>query len=231
MRTGSYMSTPGCRLRKYKTYRTMPWRNGRGFTLEIDREPATGKDFAWRLSLADIERDDEFSRYPGYRRALVLVSGDRLQLRFGGHGNCVLDPKRRGTRFQGEWETRCAVPDGRCTDLSLIVRSGAASRPAAVVRAPRILRLKSSARLALADNLHGALFVLEGSVAVAESNRARPRTVRTRDTLLLRPGPQRTLRLRSLGQSAAQVVLLRWRPGRVSRLNDGGWRTALGFRP
>lgn len=208
------MNKPGCRLRKYKTYRTMPWRNGRGLTHEIDREPATGEDFAWRLSLADIERDDEFSPYPGCRRALVLVAGDGLHLRFRGHGDCVLDPKKRGTRFQGEWETHCAVPEGRCTDLSLIVRSEPASRPAAVVRAPRILRLKSSARLALAENLYAALFVLEGSVTIAESVRARPRTVRTRDTLLLHPGARRTLRLRSLGHSPAQVVLLRWRPAR-----------------
>lgn len=207
------MNKPGCRLRKHATYRAMPWRNGRGFTLEIDREPATGKDFAWRLSLADIEQDGEFSPYPGYRRALVLVAGDRLQLRFRGHGDCVLDPKRRGTRFQGDWVTQCAVPEGRCTDLSLIVRSGPAAGAAAVVRAPRLLRLKSSARVALAGKLHGALFVLEGSVAIAESMRARPRTVRTRDTLLLHPGPPRILRLRSLGRSPAQVVLLRWRPG------------------
>jgi environmental stress-induced protein Ves len=208
------MNKPGCRLRKYDTYRAMPWRNGRGFTLEIDREPATGEDFAWRLSLADIERDDEFSLYPGYRRALVLVAGVSLQLRYRGHGECTLDTKMRATRFQGEWETHCAVPQGRCTDLSLIVRSGPASRPAAIVRAPRIMRLESSARVALAEGLYGALFVLEGSVAIAESIRGRPRTVRTRDTLLLRPGPQRTLTLRSLSRSAAQVVVLRWRPDR-----------------
>lgn len=207
------MKKRGCRVRKYETYRAMPWRNGRGFTLEIDRDPATGGDFAWRLSLADIERDDEFSAYPGYRRALVLVAGNGLHLRFRGHGECILDPKKRGARFEGDWETHCAVPEGRCTDLSLIVRRGSAARLTSIVRAPRMLRLKSTARWALAGDLYGALFVLAGSVAIAESTRARPRIVRARDTLLLHPGPQRTLRLRNLGHSAAQLVLLRWRPG------------------
>jgi len=192
----------------------MPWRNGRGFTLEIGREPATGQDFAWRLSLADIERDGEFSAYRGYRRALALVAGNKLELRFRGHGDCVLDPKKRGARFEGDWETHCAIPEGRCTDLSLIVRRGRATRPVSVVRAPRLLRLKSTVRVALAGDLYGALFVLEGSVAIAESSRARPRTVHARDTLLLHPGAQRTLHLRSLGRSAAQVIFLRWRPGR-----------------
>lgn len=210
------MKKPGSRLRKHCTYRSMPWRNGRGFTLEIAREPAVGADFAWRLSLADIERDGAFSAYPGYRRALVLVAGSSLQLRFRGHGNSFLDPAKRGTRFEGGWETHCAVPEGSCTDLSLIVRKGV-GRSSAVVRAPSVLRLKSAARLVLPRNLHGALFVLEGSVAVTESTRARARAVRSRDTLLLAPGPQRTLRLRNLGQPAAQVVLLCWRAAPLSR--------------
>jgi len=204
----------GCQVRKYATYRRMPWRNGRGFTLEIAREPAAGEEFSWRLSLADIEEDGEFSAYPGYRRALVLVAGMRLRLRFRGHGNRFLDPSQRGARFEGDWKTHCAVPEGRCTDLSLIVRRGAAARPASVVRAPRILQLESSARVAIAAGLYGALFALEGSLAVADSVRAQPRTMRARDTLLIFAGAQRTLRLRNLGQSAAQLVLLCWRPGR-----------------
>jgi hypothetical protein len=75
------------------------------------------------------------------------------------------------------------------------------------------VRVAASARLALAGDLHGALFVLEGSVAITESPGARPRTMRAQDTLLVSPGRQRTLRLRRMGQRAAQVVLLRWCPG------------------
>ena len=206
---------PGGQVRKYKTYRKMPWRNGRGFTLEIAREPTFGEDFAWRLSLADIDRGGEFSSYPGYRRALVLVCGNSLQLRFRGHGNRFLDPSRRGARFEGDWQTHCAVPQGRCTDLSLIVRRGRATSPASVVRAPKILRVKSSARVVIGRNLYGALFVLDGSVAVTESARTRPRVVYARDTLLITAGAQRTSRLRNLGQSAALLVFLCWRPGRA----------------
>ena len=208
---------PGYQVRKYKRYRAMPWRNGRGVTLEIAREPAKGEEFAWRLSLADIDTDGEFSAYPGYRRALALVAGNSLRLRFRGHGHRFLDPSRRGARFEGDWQTHCAVPEGRCTDLSLIVRKGLAAAPAAVVRAPRILRLESSGRAVLARNLYGALFVLEGSVAVLGSALARPRIVHARDTLLLSPGAQRTVRVRSVGQAAARLVFLAWRPGRHAR--------------
>jgi environmental stress-induced protein Ves len=204
---------PEYQVRRHQAYRSMPWRNGRGSTLEIARQPAKGNNFAWRLSLADIDRDGEFSAYPGYRRALVLVAGNALRLRFRGHGNCFLDQAKRGVRFEGSWETHCAIPAGRCTDLSLIVRGTSDGRPASVVRAPRMLRVKSTAQVVLGRDLYGALFVIEGSVAVSASIRTRPRTVRARDTLLLSPGRQRTLRLRSLEQSAAQLVLLSWRPG------------------
>jgi environmental stress-induced protein Ves len=199
------------RLLKYQSYRAMPWRNGLGSTLEIAREPPTGGDFAWRLSLADIERDTDFSAYPGYSRALVLVGGDSLSLRFRGHGRCLLDATQRGTRFEGDWQTRGSVPQGRCTDLSLIVRKRPGARSPTVVRAPRVLRLKSIRRVTLAKDLYGALFVLEGSVAVTESLRARTRTVHEGETLLLSPGPARTLTLRSLGPSC-ELVILRWSP-------------------
>lgn len=209
---------PVCQVLKRKTYRAMPWRNGRGSTLEIARDPATGEEFAWRLSLADLEHDGDFSAYPGYRRALVLVAGTRMYLRFKGRGHCFLNPARRGTRFEGDWETHCAVPEGRCTDLSLIVRRGSGTPPPSIVRAPLAVRLKSSRRLIVSKDLHAALFVLEGTVTIADSTSVRSHNARTQDTLLLGLGPQRTLTIRNLDQSSpAWVVLLRWRPGRVDR--------------
>jgi hypothetical protein len=77
-----------------------------------------------------------------------------------------------------------------------------------------MLRVKSTARVILAEDLYGALFVLEGSVEVAAPVSARPRIVRARDTLLLSSGPRRTLTLRCRGRSAAQLIFLCWRPGR-----------------
>lgn len=192
----------------------MPWKNGRGVTREIAREPAMGEDFAWRLSLAQIDADCDFSAFPGYRRALVLVTGYKLQLRFKGHGRCSLGPARRGVRFEGDWQTRCAVPNGCCTDLSLIVRKGSTARPACIVRAPMLLRIGSTRRLVVAAGLHGVLFALDGSVTVTESTGDRPRSLRTWDTLLLARGAQRILTVRNLGPHPAQLVLLRWRPGR-----------------
>lgn len=204
---------PGWRVLKHESYRAMPWKNGRGSTLEIARDPAAGDEFAWRLSLAAIEEDGDFSVYRGYRRAIVLVEGKSLRLRFWGHGSSSLGPAKRGTRFEGDWKTRCAVPEGRCTDLSLIVRNDPAAQPACIVRAPMVLRVGSTRRVVVAKGLHGALFVLNGALTVAGLNDARPRRLCARDTLFLSPGASRTLTIRNLGEPPAQIVLLRWRPG------------------
>ena len=190
----------------------MPWRNGRGSTLEIAREPPIGEEFEWRLSLAAIEAEGDFSLFPGYRRALTLVTGEALRLRFRGHGSCLLGPLRRGVRFEGEWTTRCA-PQGGCTDLSLIVRKGSTVRPSSIVRAPMTLRFTSTRRVSVSRALHGALFVLEGAVAITEAG-SRSCRLRRWDTLLLVPGAERTLTLRSVGRHPARAIFLRWRPGR-----------------
>ena len=50
-------------------YQRQRWKNNLGWTREIAREPAAGDDFDWRLSLADIDQDCGFSRFPGCQRS------------------------------------------------------------------------------------------------------------------------------------------------------------------
>ena len=207
--------SPRLQIMRYGRYREMPWRNGRGMTREIAREPRAGEVFAWRLSLAAVEGDCDFSLFAGHRRALVLVEGTALRLRFRGHGTCHLGPAMRTVRFEGDWNTHCALPQGPCTDLSLIVRKGLAERGSCILRAPVVLGIRSARRLVLPRGLYGALFALEGSIAISESNGARRRLLRALDTALLLPGSRRTLTLERLGTNRARLVLLRWRPGRL----------------
>jgi environmental stress-induced protein Ves len=204
---------PRLKILKYASYREMPWRNGAGTTREIAREPRAGEAFAWRLSLAAVERECDFSLFAGHRRALVLVEGTALRLRFRGHGTCRLGAAMRSVRFEGDWQTHCALPEGPCTDLSLIVRKGSAERGSCIVRAPVVLGIRSARRLVLPRGLYGALFALEGAIAINESNRSRRRFLRARDTALLLPGSRRTLTLERLGAKPARGVFLRWRPG------------------
>ena len=60
-------------------YRTMPWANGRGTTVELLRED--GPDgLLFRLSMASVIEDGPFSVCPGIERNLTVISGPGFRL-------------------------------------------------------------------------------------------------------------------------------------------------------
>jgi environmental stress-induced protein Ves len=60
-----------------ETFKTIPWKNGLGHTTElaINSGGNLGK-FDWRLSIASVVNDGEFSNFSGYQRHLVLIKGE-----------------------------------------------------------------------------------------------------------------------------------------------------------
>ncbi len=66
-------------------FHPMPWKNGAGRTTEIAVYPpgASLDAFLWRVSIADVERDGPFSRFPGIDRTIVLLEGGGMRLRSG----------------------------------------------------------------------------------------------------------------------------------------------------
>lgn len=52
------------------------WRNGGGETREIVSYPPGAADFDWRISIATIAADGDFSLFPGIDRIITLLSGD-----------------------------------------------------------------------------------------------------------------------------------------------------------
>jgi environmental stress-induced protein Ves len=117
------MNLSAQRLIRRADYRLMPWRNGAGTTLEIAREPPTGDEFEWRLSLATIARSGPFSSYPGYERSVTLVEGQGFSLDISEERSRVLANMCATTLFPGAAATACLLIDGECTDLSLMVRA------------------------------------------------------------------------------------------------------------
>src|SRR5262245_19065467 len=53
-----------------------PWRNGGGVTKTI-----AARDTQWRVSLASIERDGPYSRFPGISRVSLILSGEGITLK------------------------------------------------------------------------------------------------------------------------------------------------------
>ncbi|MEO5616126.1 MAG: HutD family protein [Cypionkella sp.] len=59
-------------------YKTMPWANGKGTTVEMLRVDEGG--LLWRLSRASVVENGDFSRFPGIERNLTVITGPGFDL-------------------------------------------------------------------------------------------------------------------------------------------------------
>lgn len=104
-------------------YRRTPWKNGGGRTTEIAVEPPDAglADFAWRVSVADIEQDGVFSVFPGVARTLVLLAGDGMRLT-GAGAPLELHAPFEPVTFAGDAPIMCTLIGGPVRDFNLMVR-------------------------------------------------------------------------------------------------------------
>lgn len=105
-------------------YLTVPWRNGRGTTLEIARaaHPAIADAFAWRTSIATICEDGPFSSFLEIERHIVIIDGSSLRLEHAeaapAHQLMPLLPYA----FSGSWPTTAKLDTpGVRHDFNLMV--------------------------------------------------------------------------------------------------------------
>jgi len=94
-------------------YQKMPWKNGRGVTEEILREPAQG-EFQWRMSRATMTEATPFSRFDGYDRVLTVVDGEGI--RINGEEVDLYKPYY----FAGEVEVFAELINGPIVDIGVI---------------------------------------------------------------------------------------------------------------
>jgi len=116
-------------------YRQMPWKNGLGRTTEIaSGPPGAGLDaFDWRVSIADVDADGPFSRFPGIERTIALVAGSGMRLTIGGRDievRALFEPYT----FDGDEAVDCALIAGAVRDFNLMVRRDRARGVVTVVR-------------------------------------------------------------------------------------------------
>jgi environmental stress-induced protein Ves len=98
----------------------MPWRNGKGQTVELARA-GPPENFAWRVSRAMVVEDGPFSEFLHIDRILVLLSGAGLILRFADGRTARLDRVFDEVRFAGDVRVDCTLIDGVCEDLNFMV--------------------------------------------------------------------------------------------------------------
>ncbi|MGB8814929.1 MAG: HutD family protein [Paracoccaceae bacterium] len=131
-------------------YRTMPWANGRGQTVEMLR--VDGSDgLLWRLSMASVVEDGPFSIFPGIERNLTVISGPGFDL----VGTVSLRCERLvPVAFAGDVPIAAANVVGACDDFN-VMTARALPRPIVQV-------LNGEVRLAQNGTL--ALFILGRAV-------------------------------------------------------------------
>ena len=60
-------------------YKTMPWANGKGVTVEMLKVEDSGQ-LLWRLSRASVVENGDFSIFPGIERNLTVITGPGFDL-------------------------------------------------------------------------------------------------------------------------------------------------------
>jgi environmental stress-induced protein Ves len=103
------------------TYTSMPWRNGLGHTVELLKHDVPDTDtFAWRLSMADVVTNGEFSNFTGFNRTLLLLKGNGMTLEFVSGRRVELTERLQMTQFKGDEPTVATLHDGPITDFNVM---------------------------------------------------------------------------------------------------------------
>ena len=105
------------------TFKTIPWKNGLGHTTELAiSDGGSLDDFDWRLSIASVVNDGDFSNFSGYQRNLVLIEGNGLTL---DHHNGDVDKLSNLldiARFDGGCQTHGHLTDGGIKDFNIMTK-------------------------------------------------------------------------------------------------------------
>ncbi|GAN85560.1 HutD family protein [Komagataeibacter intermedius] len=99
-----------------------PWKNGRGITRVLTRNAI------WRLSIAEIDCDGEFSRFPGMTRHIALLQGGGLTLCTPEGSAAHLGRPGTVHTFSGESQVSATLADGPVQVVNLMHVSSSAYR-------------------------------------------------------------------------------------------------------
>lgn len=104
----------------------MPWKNGKGETVEIAVSPpgATVDDFDWRISMATVAEGGPFSVFDGIDRTLSVLTGEGITLSVAGQAPATLRRETPPYAFPADRETSATLVSGPITDLNVMTRRG-----------------------------------------------------------------------------------------------------------
>lgn len=114
-----------------------PWKNGGGVTREIACHPpsANMQDFDWRISIAHIARDGDFSVFAGVDRVITLLEGGGVHLSSADSSVLhALDTPLQPFAFSGDAAVHGRLLNGDCHDFNVMTRRGVCQAEVRVLR-------------------------------------------------------------------------------------------------
>jgi len=124
-------------------FKTVPWKNGLGHTTELAINDGGNLDgFDWRLSIASVVSNGEFSNFSGYQRNLVLIEGSGLTL---DHQNGDIDSLINLldiARFNGGCKTIGTLSNDAIKDFNIITNEETVNVEVACYREQQHLVIK-----------------------------------------------------------------------------------------
>ncbi len=117
-------------------YRTMPWANGKGTTVEMLRVEEAGA-LKWRLSRASVAEDGDFSVLAGVERNLTVISGPGFDLE--GQGLHLPARPFAPVAFAGDQPIRATGVFAPSDDFNVMTARGLPLPQVAVIRGEVVL--------------------------------------------------------------------------------------------
>lgn len=124
-------------LIRWEDHELVPWKNGLGMTREVANAQGADGVMLWRISLATVDRDGPFSDFSGYKRIIMMLSGDGMTLDFGSHGRAVMDKPFQPVIFDGAWPTSARLHGGATRDLNVVTAQESLRSQVAVLEVPQ----------------------------------------------------------------------------------------------
>jgi uncharacterized protein len=143
-------------------HKRMPWKNGRGETVEIAVFPrnATVDTFDWRVSMATVAEDGAFSIFPNIDRTLSILEGQGMELAIEGRNGELLTQASAPYPFPADAPTTARLTDGTIIDLNVMTRRGRFSHVVETISTPATIEPMDALTLVLCHR--GKMQVADG---------------------------------------------------------------------
>ncbi|MFM2436753.1 MAG: hypothetical protein RL353_743 [Actinomycetota bacterium] len=159
-------------IQRFDEHLKAPWPNGKGTSYEIASQTPGVAGWTWRVAIAPVLEDCDFSHFENVHRQLLIISGGEMILNVGGE-TVVCKPGEVAV-FAGDIATTATLVDGPIVDLNLMtVRSKASgvmthiTRPGLLAKAEMLVAVSDTAEI----SVDGERFSLQHQDAFLDANK------------------------------------------------------------